>query len=289
MSFKRGESSGERSETARILESLKELPYLDEDFLRFRMDMADAYARAQARIIQAGQESLLKREKPVLPLGRDDVCFDAALIKQLLDDMVSSLEDRKAQSKDLAAIAAKSEENKDFIADMTIEALFDPWGSRIKDIAAESGAALEAVILCGRTLAVPFMVEAARMAGLKPAAQKEPERTCPVCRSKPLFAKLRMKDGKRILVCSICETEWTFPRLMCPHCGNTDQNSLAVLKTEDAGARWLEVCEKCKTYIKTVDERKLERDEKVKPFIEETLTLYLDMLAEREGYERNLF
>ena len=53
-------------------------------------------------------------------------------------------------------------------------------------------------------------------------------------------------------------------------------------------ARWVETCEGCKGYIKTVDERKLPEDETVLSVVEEAATLHLDLLAEREGYIRRV-
>ncbi len=53
-------------------------------------------------------------------------------------------------------------------------------------------------------------------------------------------------------------------------------------------AWWIEVCEKCKRYIKTVDEGKLSENEDVLPLVEDTATLYLDLIAQREGYARDV-
>ena len=67
-----------------------------------------------------------------------------------------------------------------------------------------------------------------------------------------------------------------------------DRESLGVLRLDDADPRWVETCERCKGYIKTVDERKLPEGETVFPVVEEAATLHLDLLAEREGYIRRV-
>jgi len=77
-------------------------------------------------------------------------------------------------------------------------------------------------------------------------------------------------------------------RLACACCGTPDRQALGVLRLEDADARWIETCERCKGYIKTVDERKLPDGETVVPVVEEAATLHLDLLAEREGYIRRI-
>jgi FdhE protein len=112
---------------------------------------------------------------------------------------------------------------------------------------------------------------------------------CPVCGGDPAIEKLRRDDGKRIMQCSLCGTEWQFKRITCPFCANDDHNSLRYFfveedSSEKEGAFRVDVCDKCKTYIKTIDERKLPESKKVDLFLENTNTIYLDILAQRDGY-----
>ncbi len=108
---------------------------------------------------------------------------------------------------------------------------------------------------------------------------------CPICGGAPLMAKLRREDGKRILECSLCNTQWTFKRLKCPFCGNEDADTLGFFFTGEATYR-VDKCDKCKGYIKTVDERKKAEGELRALLIEDVATLYLDILATREGYQK---
>lgn len=113
---------------------------------------------------------------------------------------------------------------------------------------------------------------------------------CPVCGSYPAFEKLRRDDGKRILRCGLCGTEWYFKRIMCPFCGNEDHNSLRYFFVEDdtsteKAAFRVDVCDKCKNYIKTLDERKLPESEEPDLYVENFNTVYLDVLAQKDGYK----
>lgn len=113
---------------------------------------------------------------------------------------------------------------------------------------------------------------------------------CPVCGSHPAIDKLRRDDGKRMLRCSFCGTEWYFKRIMCPFCGNEEQGNLRYFFVEegapiDKPAFRVDVCDKCKSYIKTLDERKLPESEKPDLYLENLNTLYLDILAQRDGYQ----
>jgi FdhE protein len=116
---------------------------------------------------------------------------------------------------------------------------------------------------------------------------------CPVCGSFPAMEKLRREDGKRILWCGLCSTEWHYKRIKCPFCGNEDHNSLRYFFTEgdlssdsspEENPFRVDVCDKCKKYIKTIDERKMPENEIPDFFQENINTLYLDILAQKDGY-----
>lgn len=105
---------------------------------------------------------------------------------------------------------------------------------------------------------------------------------CPVCGSEPLIARLDEEAGKRWMFCSMCHTEWAHKRLVCPFCENDDHESLRYFYVENDEARRVDVCDKCKRYIKTIDFRKVDRV--LNPFVENISTLALDIVAETEGF-----
>jgi FdhE protein len=108
--------------------------------------------------------------------------------------------------------------------------------------------------------------------------------TCPVCGGRPLMARLDMESGKRYLQCSLCRSDWPHGRLECPFCGNTDQDSLRYFFDESDKAHRVEVCDKCKGYVKTTDTRVEQKD--VVVVVENVATLHLDLVAKREGFLR---
>ena len=109
---------------------------------------------------------------------------------------------------------------------------------------------------------------------------------CPVCGSSPCIEKFsKEKEGKRILRCGFCGTEWAYRRLMCPFCGNDDHNNLRYFFTEENSPYRVDVCDKCKKYIKGIDERKLPEDTEIDLSFENISTLYLDILAQKDGYQ----
>jgi FdhE protein len=110
---------------------------------------------------------------------------------------------------------------------------------------------------------------------------------CPICGSQPLMGELRGEEGKRVWTCSFCGNQWRGKRLMCPFCENTDHRTLRYFYTEKERAYRIDVCDKCKKYIKTVDSRQLS-DEIFLP-VEDLATLHLDILAADKGFKRESF
>ena len=106
---------------------------------------------------------------------------------------------------------------------------------------------------------------------------------CPICGSPPAISFLRGEEGRRVLFCSFCSTEWQGKRMMCYHCGNSEHQTLRYFYTQEEEKYRIDVCDKCKHYLKTLDSRKFEGE--IVPSVEDIATLHLDILAEREGYQ----
>lgn len=106
---------------------------------------------------------------------------------------------------------------------------------------------------------------------------------CPVCGDEPVMAKLAGDIGQRHLYCGLCETEWLYYRVGCPFCGNQDPGTLSFISFETLGRYRVYLCERCKSYLKTIDERICGE---VDLFCEDIATVDLDKLALQEGYNR---
>jgi formate dehydrogenase maturation protein FdhE len=73
---------------------------------------------------------------------------------------------------------------------------------------------------------------------------------------------------------------------MCVACGTRDQTRLGTLYVQETDARWVETCDACGSYLKTVDERRLPVGDAPVPGAEQVASLYLDLMAEDAGYVR---
>ncbi|TAL30370.1 MAG: formate dehydrogenase accessory protein FdhE [Spirochaetes bacterium] len=108
---------------------------------------------------------------------------------------------------------------------------------------------------------------------------------CPVCGSMPEMSIFE-KDGKRSLQCGFCGHTWTSRRVYCPYCENTDHETLRYYTIEDEEEYRVDVCNKCKTYIKTIDLRSVSRT--VYLPLEIVSTPYMNIKFEEMGYKPGL-
>ena len=106
---------------------------------------------------------------------------------------------------------------------------------------------------------------------------------CPVCGSRAGMAELSGEEGRRTLCCSACSFRWPFKRLQCPFCGTTDGEKLSYFTAGEEPTR-VDTCTACSRFIKTRDSRKGNGD--VPLDVEDLLTIHLDLMAAKEGFER---
>lgn len=106
---------------------------------------------------------------------------------------------------------------------------------------------------------------------------------CPFCGGYAGMGEIK-EEGQKALHCALCFTEWKYPRLRCPYCQNEDQQKLSYFQVEGEINRRVDVCFHCRHYLKTIDSREMANP--IDWEIEDYLTLYLDYLAQEEGFQR---
>lgn len=123
------------------------------------------------------------------------------------------------------------------------------------------------------------------------AVRGSPRTTCPRCGWPPFLAVLRGEpdtEGWKLLICSLCSHEWTFPRFRCSSCGETRAEQLEYHVSEFWPHVRIEECRACQIYIKAVD---LREDRRAVPVVDELASVELDLWAGEQGLtklQRNL-
>ena len=105
---------------------------------------------------------------------------------------------------------------------------------------------------------------------------------CPVCGSQASLS-LFEENGKRYLVCGFCWHKYASKRVFCHYCENTDHETLHYYSFEDEEGYRVDVCDKCKKYIKTIDCRVFGRY--LYPPLEYISTAHLDIKMEEMEFE----
>jgi len=103
---------------------------------------------------------------------------------------------------------------------------------------------------------------------------------CPICGSPPILSMFG-SNGQRFFFCGFCWHKWATQRIYCPFCENTDHNTLHYFDIENEEEHRVDICDKCKKYIKTVDIRKVDRE--IYPPLEYLSTAHLDIKATEMG------
>ena len=130
-------------------------------------------------------------------------------------------------------------------------------------------------------LVKPFAVKRAESMTPLPSELHWFKGYCPICGSWPAISFLK-EEGQRWLKCSFCSHEWRFIRTECPFCENDDFDTMRRFFSEEREFERVEVCDKCKRYVVSLDLRERADD----PVMEVAALglVYLDILAQDKGY-----
>ena len=235
-------------------------------------------------------QAKLKQGKPVLSKG--DFQVDVSSASELFGELCNIL---RSENRELSDEIAKIESSLEK-GDLTLKKIFqDVLMDRreILRLAEDLSLDKEIMLTLATASLTPSLAAAASYVRDLLDDASWSGHCCPVCGSSQAISELRKpkqddnattEGAERILHCSLCGSEWRTTRLGCTFCGNTDAESLRYLYIEGEDGYRIDVCEKCKKYIKTVDSSAISHE--VVPAVEDMATLHLDIIAEEEGYKR---
>jgi len=108
---------------------------------------------------------------------------------------------------------------------------------------------------------------------------------CPFCNALPVVGVLREAGhgATRTLVCSLCLIERPYLRVVCPSCGEQQFDALPVYTASQFEHTRIEACDRCRSYLKTID---LTKDGLAIPLVDDIASVSLDLWARDRGYVR---
>jgi formate dehydrogenase accessory protein FdhE len=140
-------------------------------------------------------------------------------------------------------------------------------------------------------VAAGVMVELAAALVGAPTSDTWQGMSCPVCGAAAQASVIAEESGEfmggspRNLVCSRCATWWSFPRVACPACGQTDPRSIHGFRVSENPVVRVDCCETCHGYVKTFDLRQADARDVV-PIVDDVATLSLDLWVQARGFQR---
>jgi hypothetical protein len=124
-----------------------------------------------------------------------------------------------------------------------------------------------------------------------PPAETWQRSSCPLCGGRAQASVIAEESGEflggspRSLVCGRCATWWSFPRAICPWCGQDDPRRITPFVQADDRLVRIDGCHTCHGYVKTFDLREPGGVEVV-PLVDDVATMPLDLWARQHGFER---
>jgi FdhE protein len=110
---------------------------------------------------------------------------------------------------------------------------------------------------------------------------------CPFCGGAPWMGARRegsqMEGARRLLVCALCGGEWSFDRILCPSCLESEPTKLPQFQSDLHPPVRIEACETCRRYVKSID---LSLDARPIPEVDDLVSLSMDLWANEQGFTR---
>jgi hypothetical protein len=273
------------------LEAARDAKGVSGEYLRFCGQVARSHMQARVAIRSvAGSAPMPQDAARAGLLSLAEVPIEDSVLLDLLRDLkeASLGAEREEHIQSLATAAGA---DPGLLRRIVVAATLGDDARPLQDAAGHLGIPAHALAFTARLLAGPFLVEARLRREDQPELDTRGldvrDERCPTCSAGPGLAVLRMEDGARRLFCLLCGEAWLAPRLMCAFCGTRDQDMLSMLSLAEHNARWVEICDACRRYLKTIDARLLPAGYAIIPRAEDARTLFLDMIAEQEGYVRS--
>ena len=279
---------------AERLRSLLGRDGISDDYVRLRVGVFEAQAAVPSAIVDSSV-SRTSTAIPAIPgrrcpaLAPEMVPVDAARARRLFETIARACSQFGHVGADLPRLRSAVDGEPGLLESLIRRAAFGPDEPYLASLAQRLDVSPELLLLLGRLVAAPLVTCAVRCLFEDGIVDSESDGSCPACGSTPGLASLRPDDGRRVLHCSLCGHGWPFGRLACPFCASEAAESpLARLVIDGEDSRWIEACDRCRHYLKVIDRRGRPEAEPFIPLVEEVAGLYLDLVAEKEGYARNL-
>lgn len=229
--------------------------------------------------------ALKKKEKFSL-IAMDEFKLESKAAIALLDGICQIIEAANPDMADSARLIRKAVASRALDPQPVFAALLRAEDAYLKKIANDLGIEKKVLAFVAYSSIKPSVVHCAEQL----AAYLDPEQVwdkgfCPVCGNAPGFS-LFEDEGQRVLFCTFCWHRWAAQRIYCPFCENKDSDTLHYYFSETEKDYRIDVCDRCKRYIKAIDTRNADRI--IYPPLEFVASLHLDIKAQELGFKSGI-
>ena len=272
--------SAESAEILRQLDSLMGHESVSSDYVRLRIQLLKAQTDAYNKLSRATPAADVTAPSCQPCFNARDV--DLVIARTLLGRITTITRNHGRGANNLTPLCDAVDAQSNLLPQLVQEVVSAENNSVASAVAKQTGVNLQTLTFVTRVLTAPFATRAMRLSMQQDLPEPSDSGRCPSCGCEPGLSLLLREDGKRILACNLCACLWRFPRAQCPFCAKSD--ALNVFRFDESTPHGMAACDACLSYIKTVDTRLLPEDRAVFPLVETTAAMYLDMIAEHEGY-----
>jgi FdhE protein len=230
--------------------------------------------------IEGLQQRALAVKRPIVSFLDVDT-FNEAYLSETFEQVIETLIKHGVSEEELNKFSFEVKSGKTELRKL-VNSVVKGNMSSLKELAERLGVRSELSLFVISMLIQPRLEEIAQRVSSS-FLEKWREPYCPVCGMRPIIAKLRSR--KRYLTCMLCGAEYLADLFLCVHCGNIDPYTLKFLMPEGQLEFRIDFCEKCKHYLKVIDEDNLKAP--IPKGLEDILTLNLDAIAKNAGLVRS--
>ena len=268
-------------------ETLKRIKPVYESLLTFYQQLFISQEQSKAEIdlepIRLSEEDIALKQKEYLPLvDITEFSIDTASSASLLVKVCQIIEDLNPEMAPAAQIIHKNLGN-DIIAGELFSALLRSDDTYFEATALKWATDKQALAFVTYNSIKPsLMMCAEQLASYLGESENWLRGYCRVCGNAPGISILD-DQGIHYLYCSFCWHQWPIARGKCPFCSKPDRSDHHYFYSETENGYRVDVCDRCKKYIKTVDMRNTSH--RVYAPLEMVSSLHLDIQARELGFE----
>jgi len=266
----------------------KDHQQLFERYLSFHEDLFKVQLKNMQRLVavvsfkklnQIDVDENIRSAQPIIT--PQNLLIEEKELEEIFDEILPVIQKFYNNNKDIKRLEDLNDKRKFSLKELLQNILTRDdkfWQQLSKDLKLSQ----KLLIKVGEFISTPYLELCAEYFNKKLQQYKWDQPICPICGYPPVMALFNSDKNERTLWCHLCDTEWKFNSHLCPFCLNDDLKQVKYIFPPDQSPNRIDACDKCKHYIKTIDDEL--NPKKTNFSVDYLATYYLDLIAIQKGY-----